>query len=181
LETLAVYERRSRKPLRYRGHDYRAPCCVHITLCTHHRQPLFGAVTESGMHLNDSGRFVEVSLARLHAPALGIAIDTYIVMPDHLHVIIVLGTSPHAPTPASIPELVRSFKLQVMKSWSNGVRWRGWEPYVTHLWQRSYYDTLIRNDAHLDATRTYILANPVRWLERLESQSNDRPMRPQLP
>jgi hypothetical protein len=51
-----MHERPSRKPMRYRGHDYRAPCAVHVTICTHHRQRLFGAVTATGMHLNDTGQ-----------------------------------------------------------------------------------------------------------------------------
>ena len=164
-----MHERPSRKPLRYTGHDYRAPCRVHITICTHHRQPLFGTVAASGVHLNDAGRHVAASLHALHSDADGIAIDTQIVMPDHVHAIIVLGTNPHRETTTSIPELVRSFKMRVMKSWPAGVRTKGWEPYEEHLWQRSYYDTLIRNDAHLDATREYILANPSRWLERQSS------------
>lgn len=39
-------------------------------------------------------------------------------------------------------------------------------PYDTHLWQQSWYDTLIRNDTHLEITREYILGNPDRWIER---------------
>lgn len=118
------------------------------------------------MHLNDAGRFVASSLHLLHSDADGIAIDTHIVMPDHMHAIIVLGTNPLRETTASIPELVRSFKMRVMKSWPAGVRTRGWEPYDEHLWQRSYYDTLIRNEVHLETTREYILADPNRWSER---------------
>jgi putative transposase len=175
-----VYDGPSRKPLRYSGHDYRAPCRVHVTICTHHRQLLFGTVTATGMHLNDAGRFVAASLRALHSDAHSIAIDTHIVMPDHVHAIIVLGTNPHADATTSIPELVRSVKMRVMKSWPTGVRRRGWASYDTHLWQRSYYDTLIRNDAHLETTRAYILANPARWLERLDSHP-DGPIAPHLP
>lgn len=118
------------------------------------------------MHLNDAGRFVDGALRALHSDADGIAIDTHIVMPDHLHAIIVLGTNPHARTTASIPDLVRNFKTRVQKSWPAGTRHGGWEPYDGHLWQRSYRDTLIRNNAHLERTREYILTNPARWIER---------------
>jgi len=165
----------SRKQLRYRGHDYRAPCCVHVTICTHHRQSMFGTVSINGVHLNDAGEFVADSLQRLHSSTDGIAIDTWIVMPDHLHAIIVLGTNADRDPNTSIPELVRTFKMRVMRTWPQGVRLRGWTPYETHLWQRSYYDTLIRNDAHLETTRAYILTNPGRWLERngLGSREDD--------
>jgi putative transposase len=139
---------------------------VHITICTHHRQALFGTVSAATMHLNDAGRFVATSLRVLHSDADGITIDTQVVMPDHVHAIVVLGTNPHRESTASIPEHVRSFKMRVMKSWPAEVRTRGWEPYDEHLWQRSYYDTLIRHDVHLAATREYILANPDRWWDR---------------
>jgi REP element-mobilizing transposase RayT len=157
-----------KKPLRYKGHDYRAPCSVHVTICTHRRQHLFGAMSATGVRLNEAGRFVETALLTLDARDDGVVIDTHIVMPDHLHAIIVLGTNPDAETPCSIPDLIRRFKLRVMRSWSKGVAVRGWLRYDSHLWQQSYYDTLMRNDQHLEMTRAYILGNPGRWLERYE-------------
>jgi putative transposase len=161
-----MHERPYRKRLRYQGHDYRAPCTVHVTICTYSRQHLFGTVTPEGMRLNDTGHFVDSTLRSCHSDAEGIAIDTHIVMPDHLHAIIMLGTNPRVETTASIPDIVQRFKMKVMKSWPGGVRTRGWSPYDTHLWHRSYYDTLIENDRHLAHTRQYILANPARWIER---------------
>lgn len=120
----------------------------------------------TGVVLNDAGRFVESALLMLNAPDGGIEIDTHVVMPDHLHAIIHLGTSPLSETDVSIPDLVRRFKLRVMKSWASGVRDRGWPRYDEHLWQLSYFDTLIRNDTHLEDVRDYIIGNPGRWMER---------------
>lgn len=159
-------ERPYRKRLRYQGHDYRAPCTVHVTICTYGRQPLFGTVTPDGMRLNDPGQVVETTVCSFHSDAEGIAIDTHIVMPDHLHAIIMLGTNPRVETTTSIPDIVQRLKMKVMRSWPGGVRTRGWPPYDTHLWHRSYYDTLIENDRHLVHTREYILANPARWIQR---------------
>lgn len=123
----------------------------------------------NGVALSDAGRFVEQTLLSLHSDRDGIVIDTHIVMPDHLHAIIMLGTNPVAPTEPSIPDLVKMFKLRVFRSWPRGVKERGWPRYAGHLWQVSYHDTLIRNDAHLEKTREYILRNPGRWLERMQS------------
>lgn len=58
----AMYDGPHRKTMRSRGHDYRAPCCVHVTLCTHHRQLLFGTVTAKGMVLNTAGLLVNHAL-----------------------------------------------------------------------------------------------------------------------
>ena len=109
---------------------------------------------------------MESALLRLSSPDNDTAIDTHVVMPDHLHAIIHLGMNPSVDTLGSISDLIRVFKMRVLKSWPAGVRDRGWDRYGTHLWQRSYYDTLIRNDKHLETTRTYILDNPRRWIER---------------
>ena len=158
--------RRFKKPLRYAGHDYRAPCSVHVTVCTWRRQRLFGDITQSGVILGSAGQFVEAVLLDLHSPESGIEVDTHVVMPDHLHAIIHLGTHPLAYPAVSLPELVGAFKLRVQRSWPGGIRRGGWPRYDTHLWQLSYYDTLIRNDTHLETTRRYILGNPGRWIER---------------
>lgn len=174
-----MHERRFKKPLRYKGHDYRAPCCVHVTIRTHNRQRLFGGITRNGVNLNQAGTFAEASLLALHSEAAGIAIDTYIVMPDHVHAIIVLGTNPLVRTTESIPDVVRRFKVRVMRSWPKGIAEGRWDRYDTHLWHPSYYDTLIRNDRHLETTRAYILANPARWLERMEA--DDRQVTDAIP
>ncbi len=174
-----MYDGPHRKRMRYDGHDYRAPCTVHVTICTHHHQHLFGTIDRAGLHHNDAGRFAATSLLALHSDAEGIAIDTHIVMPDHVHAIIVLGTNPEIETTTSIPLLVEAFKMRLFKSWPTGIRRGGWQRYDEHLWQRSYYDTLIRNDRHLEKTRAYILANPDRWIARLDAASeDDRPPGP---
>ena len=161
-----MQERRFTKRRRYPGHDYRAPCSVHVTICTWNRQHLCGEITAAGVSLNDPGRFVEASLLGLHAPDRGIEIDTHVVMPDHLHAIIHLGTHPTMIPDESVSDVVRRFKMRILRAWPGGVRHRGWLPYDTHLWQESFHDTLIRNDAHLEVTRRYIIGNPGRWIER---------------
>lgn len=174
-----MYDGPRRKRMRYDGHDYRAPCTVHVTIRTHHHQRLFGTIDRTGLHLNDAGRFAAASLLALHADADGVAIDTHIVMPDHVHAIIVLGTNPDSEANASIPLVVEAFKMRVFKSWPAEIRRGVWRRYDAHLWQRSYYDTLIRSDHHLANTRAYILANPDRWIARLDAASeDDRPPDP---
>lgn len=164
-------ERPARKRLRHPGHDYRAPCCVHVTICTHNRQHLFGAITNDGMRLSAAGEFVLGALRAIHKADAGIGLDAHIVMPDHLHAIIVLGTNPNVETKESISEVVRDFKTTVHRSWRGGVRRGRWPAFDGGLWQRSFNDVLIEHPAHLERTREYILANPARWIERLGGES----------
>jgi putative transposase len=118
------------------------------------------------MQLNDAGRFVLTSLRQIHSDAAGIALDAHIVMPDHIHAIIILGTNPHVETAKSIPDVIRDFKTRVNRSWPAGVRRGLWPAYEGRLWHRSYNDQLIQHEAHLETVRAYILANPDRWIER---------------
>jgi REP element-mobilizing transposase RayT len=161
-----MYVGPDRKTMRYRGHDYRAPCCVHVTICTHHRQPLFGRVTADGMVLNNAGHLVDRALRAIHDDAKGIAIEPYIIMPDHVHAVITLGTHPLADPGRSVSDVVRDVKTIVQRSWPGGIKRAEWPPYEGHLWQLSFYDTIIRSDRQLEATRAYILENPARWLAR---------------
>src|SRR5699024_3390948 len=161
-----MYDGPYRKTMRYRGHDYRAPCCVHVTICTHHRQPLFGEVTEAGMSLNAAGLLVDRALRAMQDKAKGIAIEPYIIMPDHLHAVITLGIHSEADPNRSISDVVRDFKTVVQRSWPGGIKRGDWPPYEDHLWQPSFYDNIVENDRHLATIRQYILANPARWFER---------------
>jgi REP element-mobilizing transposase RayT len=155
--------RRFKKPLRYKGHDYRAPCTVHVNICTWRRQALFGRCDANGVHPNDAGWFVRETLLRIHEPQRGIGLDTFIIMPDHVHAIIHLGTSPDVDPGVTMSDVVHQFKVRVVRAWRGGVRDYGWPRYMEHLWHPSYYDTLIEHDGHLETTREYILANPARW------------------
>lgn len=165
-----MYEPPRRKRLRYPGHDYRAPCVVHVTLCTHHRQRLFGRVNGGEVRLNAAGRMVLDALGRIHDDDRGIGLDAHIVMPDHVHAIIALGTNPSVVPTVSIPDVVRDFKTRVQRTWPGGVRDGRWPGYESHLWQRSWYDTLIHGEVHLEKARAYILANPARWQAKQDNE-----------
>jgi REP element-mobilizing transposase RayT len=166
-----VHQRPVRKRLRYPGHDYRAPCCVHVTICTHNRQRLFGSVDAGAVHLGDAGQMALRALQAIHDEGAGIGLDAHIVMPDHLHAIIILGTHPGVDTTVSVSDVVRDFKTRVQRSWPAGVRRGQWPAYDGRLWQRSFNDVLIEHPGHLDRTREYILANPDRWTERHQALS----------
>jgi putative transposase len=62
-----------------------------------------------------------------------------------------------------VGDVVRRFKTYTVHLWGEGVRAHGWEPYNGRLWQRNYYEHIIRNDRELDAIRAYIANNPAQW------------------
>jgi REP element-mobilizing transposase RayT len=160
---------RRRNSLRYLGYDYAQAGMVFVTICTHGRQHLFGAVEDGLMVHSPAGLLAADRWRAIPDRFPGVLIDVSIVMPDHVHGILVTGTRPGA-TPATVGEVIRWFKSSVHAGYRDGVHRLGWLPYEPHLWQRNYHDRIIRSETELVAIRTYIEANPERWQARMEKE-----------
>jgi len=175
--------RHHRRSIRLQGYDYRQVGAYFVTVCTHGREPVFGAIADDAMHLNAYGQIVAEDWAWLADTFSYVDLDACIVMPNHVHGIIVIadaaddmrieegalrageGGSSTAPTQARLPlgRIVGAFKTMSTKHVNE---WRE-TPGVT-LWQRNYYEHIIRDDDDLQRIREYILTNPARWSEDSE-------------
>ena len=166
----AIHHRRS---IRLDGYDYAREGAYYVTVCAEERQRLFGHVIEGHMVLNDAGRMVQAVWDELPAHYPGVGIDMFVVMPDHIHGIVYLGAGRCArsagfrpdDTPAtagmSLPDVVNRFKTMTTKRYADGVKQSGWPRFPGTLWQRNYYEHIVRNDADLNRIREYIRNNPV--------------------
>jgi putative transposase len=162
-----------RNSLRYPGYDYARSGAVFVTICTAGRQHLFGHVQGGEMQMTPAGVMVQQTWHRIPERFPDVLLDACIVMPDHLHGIILTGARPDVPTTnASLGDMVRWFKSTTHAHYRKGVLDGGWPPYDRHLWQRDYYDHIIRNDDDLDRVRAYIEANPARWQERVDNETH---------
>jgi REP element-mobilizing transposase RayT len=134
------------------------------------------------MVLNDAGWMVQRVWDEIPGNYPGIETDVFIVMPDHIHgIIIIVGAGPCAcpvegqprgiaPT-MSLPDIVNRFKTMTTKRYTDGVKQCGWRSYPGRLWQRNYFDRVIRNEKELDQVREYVFNNPEKWeLERGNSE-----------
>lgn len=156
-----------RNSLRYPGYDYSQAGAYFLTINTHLNQHLFGSVTEGQLDLSVPGQAVHDAWTSLDGRFPGSMLDAFIVMPNHVHGIVMLGADPNTPIGRyTAGDMVNSFKNTVLAAWRKGVREAGWPRYSGHLWHRDYYERIIRNDSELDALREYILANPDRWAEK---------------
>ena len=162
----ALHHRRS---IRLRGHDYTGGGVYFVTLCVADHRPLFGTVVNGRMALNDAGRAAAVCWREIPAHFPQAALDEWIVMPDHVHGIVVIRpdghpvvvrANNHSPLPSPLPHgtsrtlgsILRGFKIGVTKVLG------GDSP-----WQRNYYDIIVRDARALDNIRRYIRDNPAHW------------------
>ena len=126
------------------------------------------------MRLNDAGRMIQTVWDEIPIHYPGIGINEFVVMPNHIHGLIMLvGAGPRAcpslaqprvaPTPLSLPDVVHRFKTMTTKRYTDGVKQHGWAPFPAKLWQRNYWEHVIRNDLDLHEIREYIQNNPLKW------------------
>ena len=167
----------TRRSVRLRNYDYSQNGTYFITVCTADRAERFGCISDQVVRLNLSGEIVDRCWKQIPAHFPQVELDEFVVMPNHLHAIIVitgdagglgqaearLGMSTQSETfgkPAigSLATIVRSFKAAVSKH----IREASQQP-SERIWQRNYYEHVIRNDGALNSIRQYIQANPAQW------------------
>jgi putative transposase len=158
--------------LRLPSHDYSQAGAYAVTIRTRPGQPLFGEVVDGEMHLSIYGQIAQHCCEEIPLHFDHARIDTYLVMPDHLHAIVILvdecpghanGIAQHQeafgrPAHGSRPTVIRSLKSAVSKAINELRRTPG-----ESVWQRGYYEHVIRDGRELNEQRRYILENPLRW------------------
>ncbi len=155
--------RANRKRLRLPDFDYRATGAYFVTICTKGRRCLLwgeaagaDAVGDDAHivppdRLSDYGRVCDQYIHSMSVVYTGVSVDHYVIMPNHIHLLIRLDGAMWASPPTGIESIVRSFKTLVSKEIGVSV------------WQRSFYDHIIRNQEDYDQIAEYIMTNPMRW------------------
>jgi REP element-mobilizing transposase RayT len=125
-----------RRSIRLPGYEYTQPGVYFVTLCTHERACCFGAVVDGMMQRNNLGSVVKSVWHALPRRFASVRLDAFVVMPNHLHGLVV---------PRKI----------------NRLRCAPGAP----VWQRNYYEHIVRHEREWHAIRRYIAENPARWAE----------------
>ncbi len=172
-----------RRSIRLKGYDYSLAGAYFVTIVTHQRECLFGEVVNGKMVLNEPGRIVQKWWDDIPAHFPGVETGAFVIMPNHVHGIIVITCRGAVPAPKlddsqnrggetpplrktpTLGQIVAYFKYKSTKE-INGLDGAG---VVTKLWQRNYYERIIRNEREMDAIWRYIDANPVNWAEDSEN------------
>jgi REP element-mobilizing transposase RayT len=169
-----------RRSIRFKGYDYTKPGAYFVTLVSHERQCLFGAVENDIVRLNLIGKIIEAVWFALPSH-FAIRHDTWVILPNHLHGIIwicrgvasggvVTGycnyaspdaspLRPNGTQPGSLGAILQNFKSVTARK-VNHIR----SATSTPIWQRNYYEHIIRNERELERIRLYIANNPCQWI-----------------
>jgi len=174
-----------RRSIRLKGYDYSTAGGYYVTAVAFHRECLFGEIVDGEMQLNDLGRIVEACWSEIPSHFPNVEVDAFVIMPNHIHGIIMLyenirsdanasdrrGTIPvgatHAsplqkhdlpcgPKPRSLGAIVGSLKSAVTRRANR-------ELHSANIWQRNYYEHIIRVQKDYEHIAGYILANPSNW------------------
>ncbi len=177
-----------RHSIRLKGYDYSNSGAYFITICTNHRAILLGEIINYQVQLNDIGKMIQKTWIEIPITYPDVELDEFIVMPDHLHGIVIINSNKNeninfdidnektnqgqiqgfetnlkgqtqgfAPT---LPEIVKRFKTLTTKKYIDGIKQYNWKPFDKRLWQRNYYEHIIRSDKYLHKIREYIINNP---------------------
>ena len=181
-----------RKNIRLKNYDYSQNGAYYITICAQGRLNIFGEIDEgisvgadlasaranlnhaacanlnhtACVNLNHAGQMIEQIYIETISSFDDVVSDNYIVMPNHLHCILSIrrADTRSAPT-AAICNVVQAFKSKTTVEYINGVKSGIFPPFNKRIWQRNYYEEIIRNEERYREIWQYIDENPIRLNE----------------
>jgi len=171
-----------RRSIRLQGYNYSQAGAYFITIVTNNRECLFGEIKNGTMILNDTGKIAQQCWLEIPNHFPNAELDEFVIMPNHIHGIIVLnnivgvqnnagvqndvGVQNFEPLqkqnqyqkiiPKSVGSIVRGFKIGVTKWFRHNIK-------IYIVWQRNYYEHIIRTEDDLKRIRQYIIDNPLNW------------------
>jgi REP element-mobilizing transposase RayT len=173
-----VFKSLHRRSTRLAGYDYGSNGAYFLTICSHKRRLLFGQIVNGRLEASGIGAIVEQEWNRTSTVRRGILLDSFVLMPNHLHAILVLNArnddgkenrkrigSFEAPA-SEVGSIVRGFKAAATSAAAKQTL-----ELVGTVWQRGYHDRIVRSEEELTWSREYIANNPLRWeLDQLFEQ-----------
>ena len=163
-------EKHRRRSIRLPGYDYSLPGAYFVTACIRNREPLLGKITNGVMEMNPFGQVVRETWDQLPTHYGHIRLDCFAVMPNHVHgtIFVVDENTVEAglkPVPAdnamerhAISEIIRGFKTFSSRRLNQLRRTPG-----QSVWQRNYFEHVVRDESALNRIRDYVLSNPSNW------------------
>lgn len=157
--------KRRKNSLRLESYNYSWLGAYFITICSYKREDIIGEIEKGLMQLSNVGKIVQDCWHQIPVNYNNIKLDDFVIMPSHIHGIIwivgVIHESPHLRIERRkmiISKIIGRFKMNSSKLINDIRNSKG-----SRVWQRSYYDHIIRNEDDLNNTKQYIQNNPLNW------------------
>lgn len=162
-----------RRSIQLKIYDYSQPGAYFITICTNNHQCTFGEVVNGKMILNGYGKIAQQCWLGIPKHFPNVELDKFVIMPNHIHGIIVIHSDVGAPlagvqnneagaSPApTVGNIIGAYKSIVVNRCLKIFKENGL--YMRKIWQRNYYEHIIRNEYELNKIREYIVNNPLKW------------------
>lgn len=165
-----------RRSIRLKEYDYSQEGLYFITICVRNMHHLFGDIEEGVMFLNDAGKMVEEEWLKIDDRFGNVRLHEYVVMPNHFHSILEIvddnvgqpqGIAPtdDCVTKKTVGDMVGAFQSIVTVEYIRGVKNCGWKRFDKKLWQRNYWEHIIRNEKAYQNISNYIINNPKKWTD----------------
>ena len=153
-------EQSRRKPNRIAEYDYSLNGAYFITICTKDRKHIFSDIVGDGSPVpKPCGIIAEEWIHRIPTKYPDVTVDKYVVMPDHIHLLLRIGTALGTGNPSpTLGNIIGWYKYQVTREINTQFGQQG-----ERVLQRSYYDHVIRNQRDYDEIWQYIENNPRKW------------------
>ncbi|OQY88002.1 MAG: hypothetical protein B6D38_10980 [Anaerolineae bacterium UTCFX1] len=181
-------QKHHRHSIRLKGYDYSSEGAYYVTIVAQGRECLFGEIVDGELKLNEAGEMVVRWWNELPNKFPNIVLGEFVVMPNHFHGIIFImenvgadlrvcpdgeekgehvDSPKHADSPqrSTLSQMIQWFKTMTTNEYIRGVKQSNWKPFIGKVWQRNYYEHIIRNEKELQQKTNYILDNPSRWDE----------------
>jgi REP element-mobilizing transposase RayT len=179
-----------RRSIRLHGADYSEPGAYFVTICAAERRNVFGKIDEGRAFLSLLGEIARACWVQIPAHFPAASLKEFVVMPNHLHGIIGLTVGARyivpldlsarrperfkKPVKGSIPTIVRTFKAAVARRAKKELGMDGGD-----IWQRNYFERVLRDGKEYTDASKYILENPMRW--EWDEENKDRSIKPSGP
>jgi REP element-mobilizing transposase RayT len=168
-----------RRSIRLKEYDYSQAGAYFVKVCAWNRECLFGEISQGKVNCNEAGKVVADVWNKLPERFPSIELDEFVIMPNHIHGIVILNTTvgaglalpgtKHKQTGAASGAPTLGDIMRTFKSMSVVTANRRFDRPGCPVWQRNYYEHIIRDEKELHAIREYIRYNPLKWDEDEEN------------
>jgi len=171
-------KRHNRRSIRLKGYDYSKPGLYFPTICVQNKLCLFGKVINKKMLLNEAGKMVQQEWLKIPDRFPNTKLHPFVVMPNHFHAIIEITQPAFHPQktknlngelikkevlPIVLGDILGAFQSITAVEYIKGVKELGWKRFTKKLWQRDYFERIIRNQQMYNHISNYISTNAENW------------------